>query len=173
MPVAGADRLALAEHMPVSDLMALGRAILLPEDDLNLACLLKSPLLGLDEDELFELAYGRGRLSLIERLRGAAPARSRALWRRLRAAGRAGWSGRTSCRRSSSSPACWAPDGGRAPAAGPPGPRGGRADRGVPGQALAYEQRPSRLPGGLPPLAGAGPATSSSATPSRRATRSG
>ena len=32
------------------DLMALGRVMLLPEDDLSLAALLKSPLIGLDED---------------------------------------------------------------------------------------------------------------------------
>ena len=72
VPAAGADRLALLDSLPVQDLMALGQAVLLPEDDLNLACLLKSPLLGLGEDELFELAHGRGRASLIDRLRGAA-----------------------------------------------------------------------------------------------------
>ena len=48
--------------------MALGQAVLLPEDDLNLACLLKSPLLGLSEEDLFDLAYGRGGSSLIDRL---------------------------------------------------------------------------------------------------------
>ena len=77
MPVAGADRLALSDHIAVQDLMALGRAILLPEDDLNLACLLKSPLLGLDEEELFELAWDRGEPSLLERLRGARQAAGR------------------------------------------------------------------------------------------------
>ena len=46
VPAAGADRLALLDSLPVQDLMALGHAVLLPEDDLNLACLLKSPLLG-------------------------------------------------------------------------------------------------------------------------------
>ncbi len=38
--------------------------MLLPEDDLSLAALLKSPLIGLDEDELFALAHGRGRTTL-------------------------------------------------------------------------------------------------------------
>ena len=75
VPVAGADRLALTDHIAVKDLMALGRAILLPEDDLTFACLLKSPLVGLDEDALFELAWNRGASSLIERLRAAAAAR--------------------------------------------------------------------------------------------------
>ena len=58
--VAGADRLALTDHIAVKDLVALGRAMLLPEDDLNLACLLKSPLIGLDEEALLDLAWDRG-----------------------------------------------------------------------------------------------------------------
>ncbi len=69
VPVAGIDRLALADHLAVQDLLALGRVVLLPEDDYSLACLLKSPLLGLGEEQLFELAHGRGRTSLLERLR--------------------------------------------------------------------------------------------------------
>jgi ATP-dependent helicase/nuclease subunit A len=72
VPVAGADRLALGGHIAVMDLVALGQAMLLPEDDLNLACLLKSPLVGLDEDDLFDLAWNRGNASLLERLRAAA-----------------------------------------------------------------------------------------------------
>jgi ATP-dependent helicase/nuclease subunit A len=84
VPVAGADRVALTEHIAVRDLIALGRAALLPEDDLNLACLLKSPLLGLDEDDLFELAWDRGRSSLMERLRlSAARGRHAAAYERL------------------------------------------------------------------------------------------
>ncbi|MEK0082046.1 double-strand break repair helicase AddA [Benzoatithermus flavus] len=75
VPVAGADRLSLREHIAVQDLIALGRAMLLPEDDLNLACLLKSPLVGLGEDDLFELAWDRGAASLMERLREAAERR--------------------------------------------------------------------------------------------------
>ncbi len=57
--VAGADRLVLTEHLAVMDLVALGRFALLPEDDLTLACLLKSPLVGLSEDDLFLLAHRR------------------------------------------------------------------------------------------------------------------
>ncbi len=59
IPVAGADRLVLTSHIAVMDLMALGRFVGLPEDDLNLACLLKSPLVGLSEEELLDLAAGR------------------------------------------------------------------------------------------------------------------
>jgi ATP-dependent helicase/nuclease subunit A len=57
--IAGADRLAITDHIAVMDLIALGRVVLLPEDDLSLAALLKSPLLGLGEDELYEIAYQR------------------------------------------------------------------------------------------------------------------
>ncbi len=59
VPIAGADRLHLTEHIAVMDLMALARVALLTEDDLSLAALLKSPLIGLSEDALFDLAYGR------------------------------------------------------------------------------------------------------------------
>ncbi|MSO54932.1 MAG: double-strand break repair helicase AddA [Rhodospirillales bacterium] len=59
IPVAGVDRMVLVEQMAVMDLMALGRFLLLPEDDLNLATLLKGPLIGLDEEQLFRLAHGR------------------------------------------------------------------------------------------------------------------
>ncbi|MCC6890912.1 MAG: double-strand break repair helicase AddA [Hyphomicrobiales bacterium] len=62
--VAGADRLMLTEHIAVMDLLALADALLLPDDDLALATVLKSPLFGLSEEELFELAYDRGRVSL-------------------------------------------------------------------------------------------------------------
>jgi ATP-dependent helicase/nuclease subunit A len=61
VPVAGADRIVLAEQIAVMDLMALGRFVLLPEDDLNLAALLRSPLAGLSEDELFALRHGAKR----------------------------------------------------------------------------------------------------------------
>ncbi|MCS6779707.1 MAG: UvrD-helicase domain-containing protein, partial [Geminicoccaceae bacterium] len=74
VPVAGADRLALARHLAVQDLLALGEVVLLPENDMALACLLKSPLLGLSEDELFALAHDRGPVSLVERLRARAQA---------------------------------------------------------------------------------------------------
>ena len=64
VPVAGADRLQLTEHIAVLDLVAAGRAALLPEDDLNLAAVLKSPLIGLDDDDLLNIAPMRDRQSL-------------------------------------------------------------------------------------------------------------
>lgn len=57
--VAGVDRMILIENLAVMDLVALGRFLLLPEDDLNLATVLKGPLIGLTEEQLFDLAYGR------------------------------------------------------------------------------------------------------------------
>jgi len=59
IPVAGADRLKLTEHIAIIDLMNLADALLLPQDDLALAVALKSPLFGLDDDDLFALAFGR------------------------------------------------------------------------------------------------------------------
>ena len=59
VPVAGADRIVLTAQLAVMDLMALGRVLLLPEDDLTLASVIKSPLIGLDEDALYRLAHGR------------------------------------------------------------------------------------------------------------------
>ena len=59
IPVAGADRLKLAEHPVFEDLLALGRAALYPDDDLALAGLLRSPLCDVDEQGLFDLAHGR------------------------------------------------------------------------------------------------------------------
>ncbi len=63
VPVAGIDRMVLTEQLAALDLAALGRVMLLPEDDLSLACVLKGPLVGLGEDQLFSLAWNReGRL---------------------------------------------------------------------------------------------------------------
>ena len=71
VPVAGADRMVLTEQLAVMDLMALGRFLLLPEDDLTLAVVLKGPLYGISEEALFGLAYGRRKASLWSRLRDA------------------------------------------------------------------------------------------------------
>jgi ATP-dependent helicase/nuclease subunit A len=57
--VAGADRLILTEHIAVMDLMALADALLLPQDDLALATVLRSPLLGFSDEDLFAVAWKR------------------------------------------------------------------------------------------------------------------
>lgn len=59
VPVSGADRMVVNDQLAVQDLFALARFCLLPEDDLTLAEVLKSPLIGLDEDVLFALSYNR------------------------------------------------------------------------------------------------------------------
>ncbi len=59
IPVAGADRMRLMEQLAVMDLMALGDFLLLPDDDLTLAALLKSPIFGFGDDDLFAIGYGR------------------------------------------------------------------------------------------------------------------
>ena len=59
IPVAGADRLVLTSHIAIQDLLALGRFLLLPEDDLSLCALLKSPLFDLSEEDVFAVAAYR------------------------------------------------------------------------------------------------------------------
>jgi ATP-dependent helicase/nuclease subunit A len=59
VPVAGADRMRLMDQLAVQDLMALADVLLMPEDDLALAVVLKSPLFGLTDDDLFTLAHAR------------------------------------------------------------------------------------------------------------------
>ena len=68
VPVAGADRLKLTQHIAVMDLIAAGRTALLPEDDLTLACVLKSPLIGLTDKDLLKLAPLRGDQALYDAL---------------------------------------------------------------------------------------------------------
>ncbi len=55
IPVSGNDRIEITKHIIVQDLLALAKFILLKEDDLNLACLLKSPLINISEEQLMEL----------------------------------------------------------------------------------------------------------------------
>jgi ATP-dependent helicase/nuclease subunit A len=68
--VAGADRLVLQDSLIVKDLQALGQFIRMPQDDLALACVLKSPLvpLAFSDAQLFDIAYERGTSSLWQRL---------------------------------------------------------------------------------------------------------
>ena len=59
IPAAGADRIQISEHIAVLDCLALADTVLLPENDLQLAACLKSPLVGLDDDDLIALAAER------------------------------------------------------------------------------------------------------------------
>jgi ATP-dependent helicase/nuclease subunit A len=69
LPIAGADRLKIGGELAVKDLNALMSFLALPEDDLSLACALRSPLFGWDEGRIFDLAAGRKQKFLWPELR--------------------------------------------------------------------------------------------------------
>ena len=71
VPVAGVDRLHLHEPLAVQDLLAAVKFAVQPNDDLSLACLLVSPLIGWDQEQLRALAFGR-KASLWRELRSRA-----------------------------------------------------------------------------------------------------
>lgn len=59
IPVNGADRMIIKDELVVNDLLACIDFALLPDDDLTLAGLLKSPFIGMDEEGVFALCHGR------------------------------------------------------------------------------------------------------------------
>lgn len=59
IPISGLDRLNLIDNIAIKDVLSYAKFKLLPNDDLNLACLLKSPFFEISEDELFELCWNR------------------------------------------------------------------------------------------------------------------
>ncbi|MBP6951044.1 MAG: double-strand break repair helicase AddA [Alphaproteobacteria bacterium] len=69
IPVAGIDRLWLLDGIAIQDLLKIGEFLVLPEDDLTLATVLKGPLFGLTEEDLFILARGRESTSLWQHLK--------------------------------------------------------------------------------------------------------
>lgn len=73
IPLSGLDRMVLSEELAVQDMFAAAEFTLQPRDDLTLACLLKSPLIGLDEDKLYSLAIDRAPQTLLERVQQQAP----------------------------------------------------------------------------------------------------
>src|SRR3546814_12746513 len=84
VPVAGVDRFSLTQSLAVQDLLAAMRFAVQPLDDLNLANLLVSPLLGWTQDDLFRFAHDR---------------KGRALWEALRSEeSRVGKEGVSTCR---------------------------------------------------------------------------
>jgi len=58
LPNLGEDKLTISTHIAVEDLLVLADVMMNPADDLGLATLLRSPLFGWDEDQLFALARG-------------------------------------------------------------------------------------------------------------------
>lgn len=85
VPVAGIDRMVLSKNLAIQDLMALGDFLLLPEDDLTLAALLKSPIGNMSEEDLFALSAPRGGKSLWDMLQASAHTKIIALLHDLRA----------------------------------------------------------------------------------------
>ena len=68
--ISGADKMVLSEQIAVQDLISLGKFLLLPEDDLSLAEVLKSPLFGLTDADLENLCCERKQASLWASLAG-------------------------------------------------------------------------------------------------------
>lgn len=64
LAVAGADRLSLASHIAIEDLLSLASWVLFPEDDLALAEVLKSPLFEFNDEMLFSFCADRGEKTL-------------------------------------------------------------------------------------------------------------
>ena len=69
VPVAGVDRLRLGAPLAVKDLMAALRFAAQPLDDLSLACLLVSPLIGWSQEQLLEYGYREKGIALWDHLR--------------------------------------------------------------------------------------------------------
>ena len=69
VPVAGVDRLRLGAPLAVRDLIAAMRFAVQPGDDLNLAGLLVSPLIGWSQDDLLAHGYRPGGMRLWDHLR--------------------------------------------------------------------------------------------------------
>jgi ATP-dependent helicase/nuclease subunit A len=67
--VAGVDRIKLLDQLVIKDVLSVLQFVLLPVDDLNLAALLKSPFIGLTEEQLLELCAERDKASLWSRLK--------------------------------------------------------------------------------------------------------
>jgi ATP-dependent helicase/nuclease subunit A len=59
VPVTGVDQMRLMQQLSVMDALALVRFVLLPDDDLNLATIVRGPLLNKTEDDLMKIAIGR------------------------------------------------------------------------------------------------------------------
>ncbi len=70
--VTGIDRVRLTDQLAVMDLVAFGHFLLLPHDDLNLATVLKGPLVGLSEEDLLFLCMNRERPRLWDELNARA-----------------------------------------------------------------------------------------------------
>ncbi len=64
LQVEDVDRITLDKSLSVLDLIAIAKFVLLPQDDLNLISLLKSPIIGMSEQEIQLIAISRGKNSI-------------------------------------------------------------------------------------------------------------
>lgn len=67
--VTGVDRLILTDQLPIMDLIVFAEFLLLPDDSLRLATVLKSPLINMGEQDLFDLCQARENNSLWQTLK--------------------------------------------------------------------------------------------------------
>lgn len=84
VPVAGVDRLRLGAPLAVKDLVAALRFAAQPLDDLNLAALLVSPLVGWSQEQLLEHGYRKSGVALWDWLRRSEGPATFATMERLR-----------------------------------------------------------------------------------------
>lgn len=89
IPVTGVDRMVLTDQIGVQDCLALARFARLPADDFSLACVLKSPLVGWDDDRLMQIAIPRPH-TLWEAVQASGDVQVSAWLEALIAAGQAG-----------------------------------------------------------------------------------
>ncbi|MGX6960745.1 MAG: UvrD-helicase domain-containing protein [Rickettsia endosymbiont of Pentastiridius leporinus] len=68
LKVEASDRINLKEHLSVMDLISVAKFVLLPDDDLNLAALLKSPIIGVNEQQLYGIITNKNEDSLWDNL---------------------------------------------------------------------------------------------------------
>ncbi len=63
--VSGDTKFNLLDYVLIMDLIGFLKFVYFPEDDLNLAAILKAPLFQMSEEDIFELCYDRGEEKLI------------------------------------------------------------------------------------------------------------
>ena len=61
IPVSEVNKIDFKQNLLILDLLSLVKFFLLPEDDLNLAGLLKSPFFNFTENDIFKITYNRGK----------------------------------------------------------------------------------------------------------------
>ncbi|PCI00930.1 MAG: double-strand break repair helicase AddA, partial [Alphaproteobacteria bacterium] len=72
IPVSGVDRMVVSSQIAVQDILAILNFALMPDDDLTLATILKSPFIGWDDRTLEEYAFPREK-TLWEEIKSRAP----------------------------------------------------------------------------------------------------